>query len=92
MRLQAFREHLRTQPFQPFRVTLTDGRTDDVAHPELAMVGHSTVAIGLPLPNVREPAFDRVVTVSLLQIMQIEPIATASSQGCAIRTISRTQL
>jgi hypothetical protein len=79
MRPQDFREHLRTQPFRPFRVTLTDGRTYEVLHPELAMVGHSTVAIGLARPNAAEPVFDRLVTVSLLHIMQIEPIVPASS-------------
>ena len=47
MRPQDFRDHLRKQPFEPFRLTLTDGRTYDVLHPELAMVGHSTVAVGL---------------------------------------------
>jgi hypothetical protein len=43
------------------------------------MVGHSTVAIGVPRPNAPEPVYDRLVTVSLLHIMQIEPIATASA-------------
>ncbi len=81
MRPQDFREHLRVQTFQPFRVTLTDGRTYDVVHPELAMVGHSTVSIGLPRPNAREPVYERVVTVSLLHIMQIEPIAPVPSQN-----------
>jgi hypothetical protein len=77
MRPQDVRDQLRNQPFQSFRLTLTDGRTYDVLHPELAMVGHSTVAIGLPRPNAREPVYDRLVTVSLLHIMQIEPIITA---------------
>lgn len=77
MRPQDVRDHLHKQPFQPIRVTLTDGRTYDVLHPELAMVGHSTVAIGLPRPNAAEPVYDRLVTISLLHIMQIEPIASA---------------
>jgi hypothetical protein len=81
MRPQDILEHLRVQPFRPIRVTLTDGRTYDVVHPELAMVGHSTVAIGLPRPNAREPVYDRLLTVSLLHIMQIEPIAPVSSQS-----------
>ena len=69
------------QPFQPFRVTLTDGRTYDVVHPELAMVGHDKVLIGVPRPNAREPVYDRTVTVSLLHIMQIEPIVPVASQN-----------
>ena len=38
MRLEDVREFLRRRPFQPFRLTLTDGRTYDVMHPELAIV------------------------------------------------------
>jgi hypothetical protein len=79
MRPEDFREHLRNEPFKPFRVTLTDGRTYDVVHPELAMVGRSTVSIGLPKRDRPEPIYDRVVTVSLLHIMQIEAIVPASS-------------
>jgi hypothetical protein len=78
MRPEDFRDSLRKQPFQPFRVTLTDGRTYEVHHPELAMVGRSVVILGLAGPHEPEPVFDRHVTVSLLHIMQIEPIVPAS--------------
>ncbi len=81
MRPQDILEHLRVQPFRPIRVTLTDGRTYDVVHPELAMVGHDTVLIGVPRPNARQPVYDRAVTVSLQHIMQIDPIAPVSAQG-----------
>ncbi len=70
---------LRKQPFQPFRMNLTDGRTYDISHPELAMVGRSSLAIGQMRPQEAEPIYDRMVTVSLLQIMQIEPIVPAEA-------------
>jgi hypothetical protein len=73
MRPEDIREFLQHKPFQPFRLTLTDGRTYEIRHPELAMVGRSIVAIGVPRPNDPRPVFDRLVTVSLLHIMQIEP-------------------
>lgn len=73
MRPEDIREFLLHKPFQPFRLTLTDGRTYEVRHPELAMVGRSSVAIGVPAENDPRPVFDRLVTVSLLHIMQIEP-------------------
>ena len=66
-------EFLERRPFRAFQLTLTDGRTYDVRHPELAMVGRSTVAIGLPAPDDSSPIYDRLVTVSLMHIMQIEP-------------------
>jgi hypothetical protein len=79
MRPEDIRTFLTKRPFQPFRITLTDGRTYEVRHPELAMFGRSSVAIGLPAGNETEPVYDRLVTVSLLHIMQVEPIEYAAS-------------
>jgi hypothetical protein len=73
MRPEDIREFLQHKPFQPFRLTLIDGRTYEVRHPELAMVGRSSVAIGVPSPDDPRPVYDRLVTVSLLHITQIEP-------------------
>jgi len=73
MRPEDVRSFLQQKPFQPFRITLTDGRTFEVRHPEMAMIGRSSVAIGAPKVDEPEPVFDRLVTVSLLHIMQIEP-------------------
>jgi hypothetical protein len=76
MRPDEFRALLDDRPFRPFRVTLTDGRTYDVMHPELALVGRSVVVIGLVDSSPQRVA-DRLVTVSLLHVMQTEPIETA---------------
>jgi hypothetical protein len=67
------RGFLQQRPFHPFRITLTDRRTYEVRHPELAMVGRSSMAIGVPAPTETNPVYDRLVTVSLLHVMQIEP-------------------
>lgn len=77
MRPEEIREFVRRQPFKPSRMTLTDGRTYDVAHPDMAMFGYGSVAVGLPHPGDDDPIYDRLVTMSLLHIMQIEPIASA---------------
>jgi hypothetical protein len=79
MRPEDLLVQLRKRPFQPFRLTLTDGRSYEILHPELAMVGRSTVIIGLARPGEPEPVFDLHVTVSLLHIMQIEPIVPAQA-------------
>jgi hypothetical protein len=79
MRPQDVRDHLRKRPFEPFRLTLTDGRTYDVLHPDLAMVGQSTVAVGLARPDAPELVYVRLVTVALLHIVQIEPIVPSSA-------------
>jgi hypothetical protein len=65
---------------QPFRIALTDGRAYEVRHPEMAMAGRSSLVIGLPAPGDAEPVYDRFVTVSSLQVMQMEPVeATGGS-------------
>lgn len=82
MRPEDIREHLRRQPFRPVRLTLTDGRTYDILHPELAMVGRSTMAIGLARPEDPDSLADRLVTISLLHIMQVELLeSVAASPG-----------
>jgi hypothetical protein len=80
MRPDDIREYVQRRPFQPFRLTLTDGRTYDVNHPELAMVGRSTVTVGIPSPGEAQPIYDRLVTISLLHIMQAEFLDGASPQ------------
>ncbi len=74
MRPEDVREFLRRRPFRPFRLTLTDGRTYDVMHPELAIVGRSWVEVGLARPGDPENIAERLISVSLLHIMQIEPM------------------
>ena len=44
------------------------------------MVGRSSLVIGFPAPGDAEPVYDRFVTVSLLHVMQMEPMeATGAS-------------
>lgn len=73
MRSDYIRDSLQRKPFQSFRLTLADGQTYEIRHPEMAMVGRSSIATGLPAPNDPTPVFDRLVTVSLLHVVQIEP-------------------
>jgi hypothetical protein len=75
------RRFVTNRPFRPFRLTLTDGRTYEIGHPELAMVGRSTVIVGLPAPDESEPIYDGWVEVSLLHIMQIEPIGASTERS-----------
>ncbi len=79
MRPEDVREFLRRRPFRPFRLTLTDGRTYDVMHPDLAMVGRSWVQVGLARPGDPEIIAERLISISLLDIMQIEPLESVVS-------------
>ena len=77
MRSEDVREFLRRQPFRPFRSTLTDGRSYDVMHPELALLGRNVVIVGLVQPGAAEDVADRFVHLDLLRIMQVENLETA---------------
>jgi len=74
MQPEDVRQFVRQQPFQPFRVTLTDGRAYEVRHPELVAVGRSSLFIGFPRPDDPEPVYDHYVVVSLLHVMQLQPV------------------
>ena len=56
MRSEQLRDHLRKRPFLPLRLVLTDGRTFEIRHPELAVVGQSTVAVGLRDAAIPSPS------------------------------------
>jgi hypothetical protein len=81
MRPNDLYDKLRQQPFQPFRIKLTNGSSYEIRHPELVMVGRSTALIGLPAPDLPEHFYDRSVTISLVHIVEVEPIAPASPTG-----------
>jgi hypothetical protein len=63
---------LATQPFQPVRIFLKDGRTYDIAFRQLAVVGATWLDIGLLAPGEPQPIYDTVVTVPLKEIDRIE--------------------
>ena len=64
---------LREQPFQPFRIVLTDGACYDVRHPELLWVGQRTAYVGLT-GDEAQTFFERSVRVDLFHVTRIEPL------------------
>ena len=70
---EELRDCLKQQPFEPFRVVLTDGTGYGIRHPDLLWVGKRTAFVGL----TGEPGqtfFERSVRVDLLHISRIEPL------------------
>ena len=65
---------LRKRPFEPFRIHLTDGKTYDVHHPELVMVGIGSAVIGLPA-DPAQTLYGVTETVNLRHIVRIAPLA-----------------
>jgi hypothetical protein len=65
---------LQTRPFRPFQLHLSNGRSHEVRHPELAMVGRTTMFIGKSAPDLPENAFDNFHIVTLIDINEVEPL------------------
>ena len=79
MRPEELRQLLAREPFQPFRVRLKDGRSFDILHPNLGLVGESVFIIGIPAPDDPKPIYgDRSEWVRLHLIDGIELLPTSS--------------
>ena len=79
------RDALKRQPFQPFRLVMTDGIGYEIRHPDLLWVGQRTAQVGL----TGEPSqtfYERSIHVDLLHIIRMEPLqetAPAAKNGPA---------
>lgn len=60
------------KPFRPFRVVTSDGTIYEVRHPDLVMIGLSSIIIGYPSDQDPE-AYSRSDIVSLRHIIRLEP-------------------
>ena len=66
------RELVRMQPFQPFRIHLTNGDTFDIRHPENLMVTRRLIAVAVPSDERGMP--ESAIWVSYVHIVKTEPI------------------
>ncbi len=77
--------HRQRSPFEPFRIHLSGGQFYDVRHPEMLLLAQRTAEIGLP-PDSELPIAERIVTISLIHIVGLEPLPAgtpASGNGSA---------
>jgi hypothetical protein len=72
IRAENVRELLKKQPFQPFRMYLSNGQTFEVNHPELAFVTRETIIVSKPVPGSEEPIGEGFKLISVIQINSIE--------------------
>lgn len=77
MRQQDIVKMTRKIPFEPFRITLTNGENYVIRHPDMIMPTPGSAFIGISLPGQPEMAMDWVV-VSLNQIVKFEPANPSS--------------
>jgi len=64
---------VKQQPFEPFRMVMTDGAAYDIRHPDLLWVGKRTAMVGLT-GSPGQTFFERSVKVDLLHIVRLEPL------------------
>jgi hypothetical protein len=74
-------EWTQRRPFEPFRLRLSNGIVHEVRHPEMLIPGRSAVVIATPLPNSDPPRVDDFVMVSMIHIVQVEPLRIESTNA-----------
>lgn len=65
---------VRRRPFEPFRITLTEGISYEIRHPEFCMVSLTSVNIGLPIVGDPDLVAQRIVTVDVSHVVKLEPL------------------
>ncbi len=72
---------LKRQPFEPFRLHLTDGRVFDIRYPHMNMVGTTWIRIGILAPDDPDPdpVPDHTIKVPIARISRVESLATLPS-------------
>jgi hypothetical protein len=72
---------LRQQPFEPFRLVMTDGTGYEIRHPDLLWVGRRSAMVGLT-GDPGQIYYERSVKVDLFHVIRLEPIqATPPTQA-----------
>ncbi len=78
------RELLYQEPFRPFRVRVNDGRSFDIRHPKLNLVGESVFIIGIPERGDPDPGFSdhtEWVPIKMIDGVELLSDAVASAAG-----------
>jgi len=76
MARQDFYELTRAQPFRPFRVYSSDGRTYEVRHPDQVLVLETSGLLAVPRADGSGIGSERL---SLLRVVRLEDLAVQRS-------------
>ncbi len=76
MRPEDIRELRDAQPFAPFRICLTDGKSYDVPHRDFVMIARTVIDIGVSR-RTDKGIYDEIVRISPLHIVRIENLQAA---------------
>lgn len=76
---EELRNVLRQQPFEPFRLNMTDGQGYDIRHPDLLWIGRDVAMVGLT-GDPAQTFFERSVRVDLQHIVRLEPLGMVAKK------------
>jgi hypothetical protein len=71
------KERMNAQPFKPFRICISDGKTYDITHHDIMLVKRNAVLIGIELDS--NSIAERFVECALIHITRIEDLSTAQA-------------
>lgn len=76
MTVQDFRDKLKAQPFQPFRLVMPSGQSYEVRHPEIAFLTRTSIHVAVDIADDGIP--DAFRLCSLLHVTAIEPLSMSA--------------
>ncbi len=79
MTVQTFRDRLRRQPFQPFRLIMSSGQSYEVRHPEMALLTRTDILVGINETRQGVPSGFKIC--SLLHVTTVEPVESSTEQA-----------
>jgi len=74
---EELRDVVKRQPFEPFRLVMTDGEGYEIRHPDLLWVGRRTAMVGLT-GQPGQTFYERSIKVDLLHVIRLEPLEPSS--------------
>lgn len=74
MRPEGVLQMLRSHPFEPFRIHMSDGSFYDITHPELAIVKKSKVFVGIAGPKGPDAPVQNSVYGAMIHISRLEKL------------------
>ena len=71
------KERMELQPFKPFRICMSDGKTYDITNHDMMFVKRNAVLVGIDFDD--NSIAERLVERALLHITRVEDIPTAQA-------------
>lgn len=78
MDFRTLQSYMTANPFAPFRLVMTDGRSFEIRFPAMLMPGRTTAVVGVALDPAAPDVFDQFVSVANIHIVRIEPLPVAA--------------